>query len=167
MVRPEDGRLTDPIPTYDVLQSRQRNEKGRLIQYLQEVAPMNAAEGRHFPVCRMFDKKLDGEKRKTDKAKKMQTKQVEVNWQMSDNDLVHRLGKLKEFLEKGWRVEVLFGVKRKGWKGRKETSQEEARRILDKVRGAVGEVEGAKEWKAMQGKEGGEMMLSYVGKAKD
>ena len=170
LVQPEDNRLAGPVPTFEVLQSRQRDEKGRFTQFLQEVGPMNVEEGRYHPICKMFDKKaareLELARKKASKEKKIQTKQLEINWSVSDNDLSHRLGRLKEFLEKGWKVEILFGTKRKGWMGRREASQEEIRKVLDRIRRAVGEVDGAREWRAMQGKEGGEAKLSFEGKAK-
>ena len=170
MVRPEDNRLTEALPTLEVLQSRRRDEKGRPIQFLQEVAPMNVEAGRYHPICKMFDKKAVREaelaKRKTGKEKKIQQKQLEISWTVTDNDLSHRLSRLKEFLEKGWKVEILFGTKRKGWMGRREASQEDIKRVLARIRGVVAEVEGAKEWKGMQGKEGEEAMLSFEGKAK-
>ena len=169
MVRQEDKRLTEPLPTYDVLQSRQRDEKGRPTQFLQEVSPMNVEKGRYYPICKMVDKKHDREvdlaKRKAGKQTKMQTKQLEINWTVSDNDLSHRLGNLKKFLEKGWKVELIFGAKRKGWMGRREASQEEVKKVLGRVRGTVAEVEGAKEWRAMRGQEGGEATMSFEGKA--
>ena len=170
MVRPEDNRLTDPIPLYDVLELRQRDEKGRPVQFLQEVSPMNVEELRYHPICKMFDKKATREaevaKRKKGKESKIQTKQLELNWSVTDNDLSHRLARLKEFLEKGWKVDILFGVKRKGWMGRKEATKEDVARVLERIRRAVEEVDGAKERKGMQGKEGGEAMLSYEGKIK-
>ncbi|KAL6721801.1 hypothetical protein ACLMJK_000906 [Lecanora helva] len=170
MVRPEDNRLTEPVLLYDVLQSRQRDDKGRFTQTLQEVAPINVESGRYYPICRMFDKKQQREselaKRKANKEKKQQQKQLELNWTVSDNDLSHRMGRLKEFLEKGCKVEVLFGRKRKGWMGRREPSEEEINKVLERIRGTVAEVDGAKEWRGMQGEAGKEAMLSFEGRPK-
>lgn len=118
----------------------------------------------------MFDKKAVLEKesarRKAGKEKKLVTKQLECSWTMSDHDLGHRLGRLKEFLGKGWRVEVVFGAKRKGWADRRAPTQDETKKILANIQAAVKEVEGAKELRAMQGKEGEEATLSFEGKAK-
>jgi len=170
MVRPSDQRLSEPIPTYQVLESRERDEKGRPTQFLQEVAGLNVEQRRFYPICRMFDKKAAREhalaKRKEGKGKKFVTKQLECSWTMSDNDLGHRSGRLKEFLEKGWRVEILFGTKRKGWMGRRAASAEEISSVLSKIRATVGEVDGAKELRKMQGKEGGEAMLTFEGNPK-
>lgn len=167
VVRPEDGRLSEPQILSKVLDTRERDEKGRPTQYLQEV--LAKSEDRPYPICKMFDKKAareaDEAKRKAAKTTKMHMKQLEVSWTVSDNDLGHRMGRLKEFLEKGWRVEVIFGSKRKGWKNRREATVEEAERVLEKIRNVVREVEGAKE-RPMQGKVREDAVLCFEGKAK-
>ena len=163
-----DGKLTDLQILTEVLSRRECDSKGRPTQFLQEVAP--ATLDRPNPICRMYEKKASREieeaKRKATKTTKMQTKQLEVSWAMSDNDLGHRLARLKEFLEKGWRVEVVFGSKRKGWMNKRAASAEEAANVLERIKGAVGEVEGANEWRGMQGKIGGEGKLSFEGPKK-
>lgn len=170
MVRPEDRRLAEPQFLSEVLDARERDEKGRPTQFLQEVSPPSGELP--YPVCKMYDKKAAREaeeaKRKATKATKMksQSKQLEVSWGVSDNDLGHRMARLKEFLEKGWRVEIVFGSKRKsGWKDKKEASPEEANKVLEKIRKTVSEVEGAQE-RQMQGKVGQEAILCFEGKTK-
>lgn len=170
VVRQSDGRLSEPIPTYEVLESRARDEKGRPIEYLQEVGGPDVEAGRYYPVCKMFDKKAERErevaKRKAGRERKFVEKQLECSWAMSDNDLGHRLVRLKEFLEKGWRVELLFGKKRKGWMAKRTATAEEVASVLDKIRAAVREVDGAIELGEMQGKPGEEAKLSFEGKVK-
>lgn len=169
VARPEDTRLTEPQFLSEVLDARERDEKGRPTQFVQEVSP--PSEERLYPICRVYDRKAAREaeeaRRKASKTTKMkwQSKQLEVSWTVSDNDLGHRMARLKEFLEKGWRVEIVFGSKRKGWMDRREASPEEVRNVLEKIRRAVGEVEGAQE-KQMQGKVGQDAILSFEGKAK-
>ena len=161
-----DKRLSDPIPTYDALQLRQRDEKGRLLQYLQEVASANEEKGRYYPTCKLFDSKVVREtkeaRRKSSKEDKVQRKQLEVSWHATDNDLSHRLRKLKEFLEKGWRVDLIFG--RRG--RHREASQDNINRVSNRIKEVVKEVDGARETKALKGIEGGPATLSYEGKAK-
>ena len=170
MVRPEDGRLAEPQLLNEVLKARSLDEKGRPTQFVQEMSPRS--EERPYPICKMYDKKAAREaeeaKRRASKVTKMkwQSKQLEVSWAVSDNDLGHRLARVKEFLEKGWRVEIVFGSKRKsGWMERKEASSEEAEKVLGKIRKAVGEVDGAQE-RQMQGVVGKEAILSFEGKVK-
>ena len=169
MVRPEDERLAPPQFLSEVLAARARDDRGRPTQFVQEVSPPSPE--RPYPVCRLFDKKAAREaeeaRRKAGRAgrTKWQAKQLEVSWTVSDNDLAHRMARLREFLEKGWRVEVVFGSKRKGWMGRREPSAEEAGAVLEKIRKVVGEVEGAQE-KQMQGQVGKEAVLLFEGKAR-
>jgi len=171
VVHPETQRLSGPHMLMDVLDEREMDDKGRPMQYIQEVAPADheADPPRYYPIVKLFDKKLEREKeserRKAGKEKKQQNKQLEVSWTIGDGDLGHRLGRLKEFLVKGWKVELLFGVKRKGWNKRREPTQEEVAKVLEKIREAVQEVEG-KEWRGMQGKEGAEAVLYFEGKTK-
>lgn len=170
IVRQSDQRLSEPMLLDDVLESRARDEKGRLIEYLQEVGGPDIEGGRYYPVCKMFDKKAEREreiaKRKAGREKKFVEKQLECSWAMSDNDLGHRLARLKEFLEKGWRVEILFGKKRKGWMAKRTATAEEVASVLSRIRTAVHEVEGAAELGEMQGKPGEEAKLSFEGKIK-
>lgn len=168
MVRPPNDGLTEPLLLSEVLAARERDEKGHPTQFVEEVAP--AGEERPYPVCKMIDKKAAREaeeaKRKANNKTKWQTKQLWVSWTVSDNDLGHRMARLKEWLGKGWRVEVVFGSKRKsGWGKRRVVSSEEADKVLEKIRNAVGEVEGAQE-RQMEGTVGEEAMMSFDGKAK-
>lgn len=106
--------------------------------------------------------------RKKEKEKaKVQDKRLEIGWSVSDNDLGHRMGKVKEWLGKGWRVEVVFGSRRKsGWGKKRVVSAEEAEGLVEKIRRAVGEVEGAREKKGMEGEVGGEAIFFFEGKVK-
>lgn len=169
MVDPQDERLAAPRLLSEVLEARERDEKGRPTQFVQEVSPPSGE--RAYPVCKMFDKKAAREaeeaRRKAGRATKAkwQEKRLEVSWTVSDNDLAHRMARLREFLDKGWRVEVVFGSKRKGWNERREAGPEEANKVLEKIRKAVGQVEGAQE-KQMQGRVGKEAVLLFEGKAR-
>lgn len=166
------SQLSAPLPLTTVLSSRARDEKGRFTQFVQEVASARSPQ-RPYPVCKMMDKKAAREaeeaQRKAARANKATgpagQKRVEVSWGVSDYDLGHRMVRLKGFLEKGCRVEVVFGSRRRGWMGRREVGGEEAERVLGKIRRAVGEVEGAWE-RGMQGEVGKEAVLSFEGKAR-
>ena len=166
----EDGKLSQPMSLLDALNSREKDERGRPTQFLQEVAPANRDEERPYPICKMFDRRHEREiemaKQKEKKEIKKQEKQLEINWTINDNDLGHRLGKLREFLEKGLKVEIMFGVKRKGWRQRRQADEEDTRTLVDKIKKTVEAVEGAREWKPMSGKLGGQAVLYFEGKAK-
>ena len=166
----EDGKLSQPVSLLDALNSREKDERGRPTQFLQEVAPANRDEERPYPICKMFEKRDEREiemaKQKVKKEMKKQEKQLEINWTINDNDLGHRLGKLKEFLEKGFKVEIMFGVKRKGWRQRRQASEEDTKTLVGKIKRTVEAVEGAREWKPMSGKLGAQAVLYFEGKAK-
>jgi translation initiation factor IF-3 len=86
-------------------------------------------------------------------------KNLELNWAIAGGDLKHRLGRLKEFLREGRKVEILLGPKRKG---RKATEQE-ADAVMKAVRDAVTECKGASEVKS-EGTVGGVLTIVYEGR---
>jgi translation initiation factor IF-3 len=93
----------------------------------------------------------DAEKAKAKAARRgggAGTKTLELNWAIDKGDLGHRLDKMKTFLEKGLKVEIVLASKRRG----KQATEEEAQLLLRKIKDAVKEVDGAKEMKPMEGK---------------
>jgi len=54
------------------------------------------------------------EKRKAKKEKNLHliTKEVELSWAISEHDLGHRMKKVRQFMEKGYKVAVTLGVKK-------------------------------------------------------
>ncbi|KAL8702542.1 MAG: hypothetical protein Q9201_004283 [Fulgogasparrea decipioides] len=121
-----------------------------------------------IPVCKVIDKgsfRLAEEaKLKSKKNASPVTKEVEINWGMAENDFKHRLERLKKFLDQGKRVEIVFGRKRKGWMQRKDVTDREAKSILEQVREAAGTVEGAREWKNMEGQVRGALVMFFEAK---
>jgi translation initiation factor IF-3 len=93
--------------------------------------------------------------------KKPKIKTIELNWAIDANDLGHRLAKMKEFLEKGSKVEVILAPKRRG----RKATPEESRAVVDRIMAAVGEVDGAKEAKMMAGNLGAQCTIFLEGKA--
>ncbi|KAJ5050682.1 uncharacterized protein L3040_002557 [Drepanopeziza brunnea f. sp. 'multigermtubi'] len=141
----ENGRLCDPRPTHDVLATIDRK-----VSTLVVVVP--ADPHTHAPpICKIFNKQALRESEtarlKAAKGGGVTTKTMELNWAIGANDLGHRMGKLKGWLEKGWRVEVLVAGKRKG----RKANEEEAEGVLGAVRGVLAEA-GGKETKPMEGK---------------
>lgn len=123
-----------------------------------------------IPVCKIVDKKAFRLSQiQKDKAKKnaaLTTKQIELNWAISQHDLSHRLDKLKEFLTQGRRVEVVFGKKRKGWMQRKDVTDEEAQALLHQIREAVKTVESSREWQSMEGQARRQAIMFFEAKKK-
>lgn len=117
----------------------------------------------NLPICKLItEQELWAERRQKEKPKKTvadTSKQVELNWAAERNDVEHRVKKLQEFLREGRKVEVLLAPKPQR-KGRKATP-EEIEGMLKTLRAAVAEVEGAAEWKAMDGVEGKQSILYF------
>ncbi|KAM3084577.1 hypothetical protein ACMFMF_001931 [Clarireedia jacksonii] len=125
-----------------------------------------AAEPGDSPICKIIDKKqAHAAKKAAKKAGKNPgavIKTVELNWAIDTNDLGHRLNRVKEFLEKGNKVEVVLASKKKG----RKATQEEAEALVKRVQEAVAAVDGAREIKNMEGKILATATLFYEGKAK-
>ncbi len=104
------------------------------------------------PICKIMNKQAMREaekaKAKANKNPAATVKTIELNWAIDGNDLGHRLGKMREFLGKGFKVEVLLAGKKKG----RKATEEEAKNLLERLREAVRDVDGARELKPMEGK---------------
>lgn len=152
-----DGRLEKPSSTHEILQSMDRKTQSLVVVALSEAgAP---------PICKIMDKKAmrEAEKARAKAARSsaVTVKTVELNWAIDGNDLAHRLQRIKDFLGRGNRVEVLLAAKRKG----RKASEEEAERLLERIRGAIGEVDGARESRDMEGRLLGTATIYAEGKA--
>ncbi|KZF26653.1 hypothetical protein L228DRAFT_243152 [Xylona heveae TC161] len=139
----EEGGLDEPVPLRDILDSIDRTIY-RLVQ-LTKLEPNTPA------ICKIISKRelLEASKAKAKPPKNPQAsaKKLELNWAIAPNDLSHRLRKLEEFLEAGRRVEVLLAPKKKS----RMATAAEAETTLKRIREAVDSVNGAKEWKPMEG----------------
>jgi translation initiation factor IF-3 len=120
-----------------------------------------------LPTCKILPKQeLRVRGRTKDKQMRKQKtvlasgKQLEVNWAIDANDLKHRLGRLKEFLMQGRKVEVMLGPK---GKGKRKATPEEAAAVLVKIRDVVRECKGSSETKKSDGELGGVMTLYFDG----
>lgn len=141
----EDGKLHDPRSTTLILASFDRKTHSLV----------TVVEGERGvpPICKIMEKKALREAEKAqDKARRKAAsgktgKTIELNWAIDNNDLGHRLKKMKDFLEKGYKVEVVLAKKRKG----KVMGTEDCEALIKRVRKAREEVEGSSE-KRMEGK---------------
>ena len=149
-----DGKLGPPqAPSY-VLRMIDRK-----VEFIEQ---LDVVDG--VPVCKIMNKK---DAREAVKARKKQkqpsavTKYLELNWAIDKNDLAHRLGKLREFLEQGKRVEVLLLKKKKRMR---DATTEEGRQTLASLGTFVKGIQGAKELRPMEGTFLGRATLFYEGK---
>lgn len=131
--------------------------------FLVQVSPPDSEE---IPVCKILDKVKvrEAERAKSKPVKDLSTttKQLELGWAIDTNDLEHRMKRMKEFLEQGRRVEIIIATKKKA----RKVAKDEASLVVKRIRERIGEVDGAKEWKDMQGFSGGMVTIFVEGKVK-
>jgi translation initiation factor IF-3 len=150
-----EGSFQEPTPLRDLL-----SDIDRSTHVLRKVG--TAADG--IPVVKLVTKESLREeakakaRQKTVKKTDDLTKQVELNWAITDNDLSYRMEWLRKFLREGRRVEVLIAPKRGG----RRATKDEIQALLAKVRQEITDAEdGAEEWKDMLGLPGTQVTM-YV-----
>ena len=114
-----------------------------------------------YPICRIIDKRVEKaqalEKAKAERKKAIATKEVEINWAIAPHDLETKIRRVRDFLGKGLKVELL--LLRKPQRSKRKATLDEAQETLRKVREAIQEIPGAKESKGMQGAVGNHAKL--------
>ncbi|KAI1438825.1 hypothetical protein GGR50DRAFT_303100 [Xylaria sp. CBS 124048] len=166
-----EGRLSQPRRLEHVLATLSEHES---LVMVAPPPPTQVASGPNPPmvrappaaICRIIDLKAQMEKAKQT-AKEAEllgkiTKQLEISWVIAANDLSHKMKRLKEFLEKGLRVEVMLARK----KGSTPATTEQCEEVIQHIRGVFDSVPGATEFKKMDGKMGMAVKLSLVGPEK-
>lgn len=91
-------------------------------------------------------------------------KTLEMNWAIDNNDLGHRIERIKDFLGRGNKVEILISPKRKGRKADINEANELVHRLRDVVIGEEGISLGWREQKAQEGLVNGKLTLFFEGK---
>ncbi|KAK8101652.1 translation initiation factor IF-3 [Apiospora kogelbergensis] len=148
-VADETGALSEPQRTSDILAGLDR-KKWSLVMVapppeLKEEEEEEGVEDSNLSfqdmplaepkaaICRLIDKyayaKVAEEKEKEARRKKLNTKEIELNWAIAAHDLGHRLTQLEGFLSKGKTVEVMLAKKRGG----RLASKAEGEAIIEKI----------------------------------
>lgn len=183
LVRGDDGRLSEPRRTADVLagldplvsslvviampQKQEGEEDGAAAAAAGDDggSEVTTRSGPQYPICRVVDKKAlqtaAVEKAKAERKKTVGTKEVEINWAIAPHDLQTKLRQLKGFLAKGLRVQVLMLSRAK--RKKRQASKDESAEVLRMVKEAIDEVPGSKEFKGMEGVVGGQARLFWEG----
>ncbi|KAF2486249.1 hypothetical protein BDY17DRAFT_321061 [Neohortaea acidophila] len=156
--------LPRPQTRYDTLQTLNL-ETHRLIQIPGQFHPEDK-----LPICKIVSKAevFEAKRRAQAEAKEKKKyegaaktlKTLELNWAMDGNDLGHKMGKVREFLTEGRKVEVVLAAKKRG----RKASLEECEGVLKRIRETVEEVSGAREAREMEGKVGGFAKLLFHGR---
>ena len=117
-------------------------------------------------ICKIIDKEAarlaEEEARQKARQRAVATKELELNWAIAAHDLEHKARRLREFLAKGFTVEILLAKKRRG----RPATREEANALLETVRAIAEEVPGTRQTKRMEGEVGGVVKLVYEGPSK-
>lgn len=164
----DEGRLNEPEPLRPLLASFDPKE-WRLV-CLEKVPDDPEDQRRWIPVCKMINRKEEYDKERAKKAERktvtkktadpLNVKTLELNWAIDvNNDLNHRLNKVKEFLAEGRRVEIVLAKKKRG----RVATRDECDNVLSRINAAVEEVKGARQLKPMEGKVGAVAMLLLEG----
>lgn len=170
-VKLPNGRLSEPQSLADILDGRAHDEKDKYSQFVQELAPADPKTGREYSILAYFDKKQvkEQELAQKKKSKHVATKEksLELSWSIDGHDLQHRLDRMKAFLEKGNKVEVVFGSTRiRGWGLKRKITEDEGQVLLDKFRQMALEVEGTKVLKELNGRLLGQASICFQGPSK-
>lgn len=170
-VKLPNGRLSEPQSLQDILDGRAQDEKGKYSQFVQELAPADPQNGRQYSILGYFDKKQLKEQELAQKKKNKQAttkeKSLELGWSIEGHDLQHRLDRLKAFLEKGNKVEIVFGSTRiRGWGLKRKITEAEGKALSEKFRQTALEVEGTKVLKELTGNILGQASMSFQGPGK-
>ncbi|KAF2102587.1 hypothetical protein NA57DRAFT_12099, partial [Rhizodiscina lignyota] len=163
-----DGRFLPAQPIHQIL--RTYNRETHTLMQLQAGNPdAPRIEQQHWPVAKIVShqelRDIDAKKREAIKQQKKTTassKQMELSWVIGENDLGHRLKKIREFLEEGRKVEITVTTKR----GMRAVTEKECAGLVAKLRRILGTVNGAKEYKEPEGSVGKMYMMFWEAKTK-
>jgi len=166
MIVMEGKGLTGPHETEAVL--RGLNLKTHTLRVVSTAKQAGDRGGGGLPICKIFNRAEEAAKKASELAAraekekqkgKQKYKIVEINWAIAENDLLLKTKRMKEFLESGYRVEVVLLGKRHG----RKATEEEAKEVVRRVKEALGEVVGAKEARNSEGNVGRTMRM-YIEK---
>ncbi|KAI1130908.1 hypothetical protein F5Y10DRAFT_234632 [Nemania abortiva] len=114
-------------------------------------------------ICKVVD---DAAERAAEKAVEREarraaqgTKTLELGWAIAAHDLGHKMTRLRAFLEKGLRVEVLLARKR----GARKATAEESQELVRSIRAHALDVAGTTEFKKVDGFVGGVLKMFFEG----
>jgi len=119
-----------------------------------------------YPICRIVDVKAERAAQQLKEKDEMhrlsvRTKELELNWAIAPNDLERSLKQLRNFLEKGYFVQV--SLLRKFKRGKRVATEDEVKALLQRVDEAIKEISGVRETKKREGVMGKQLKLSLQG----
>ncbi|KAI0157266.1 hypothetical protein GGR57DRAFT_61736 [Xylariaceae sp. FL1272] len=158
----ETGSLSEPQLTTLVLSRLKKGYSLVMLSAPRPEDPKSPAE----PICKIFDVKAEQAKvhEAEAEAKRLEkgTKTLELNWAIAPGDLGHKMKRMKEFLDKGYRVEMLLARKR----GTRRATRGEAEALVEAVRESAESVTGTAEVKKAEGAVGDQLRMIWQGPKK-
>jgi translation initiation factor IF-3 len=139
LVDPETGRLTPPTTMEEILASIDRKR-----QFVELVSVDHGAVVKIINKKEAFEKRKQQKVRAKENAKKNTQKEVQLTWGVAAGDLTHKLNKVRQALEKGSKVDLVFAPK----KGQPLPTPTEMRKRAQETVDSLADV--GKEWKAME-----------------
>ena len=157
-LRQEDGSISEPQATADVLLRLNSTIESLVVVAMPSKNttgdPEQDLRQPQHPICRIVnvleERRAEQEKAREQRKKATMFKELEFNWSINTHDLDHWMIKLKDFLEKGLRVEVRMMRRTRG-KARRQATMAEAEELVRRIRETVAAVPGAREVKDMEG----------------
>ena len=160
----DKGEAEGPIQTAFALTKLSPNESLRMIK------PYVPADQKNknpacYAICKIFNKQQEFERQMLLKEKKknevaIKTKELEMSWVIGDHDLVFKMKHLQNFLQKGMKVIITLGARRKGAK-KPTVDMARAEEVLKKVKEEA--ILAGRETKKPEGNPGKLMRLYYEG----
>lgn len=146
LVDPASGQLSGPYKPRDILSKIDRREY-ILLQVTKGELELSTPKGkeqkganewslRDLPICRLISKRQEyarqREKKKTTKSS--QPKVLQLTWNVTGNDLAHKIAKARGELERGQKLRAVI-LSKKGTRRALPGSEEDERRtrLVDKV----------------------------------
>ncbi len=163
-VRLDDNSLSPPARTADVLRNIDIDRVSLVLVANARSGPDQP--GPEYPICLIVDRQAERARRAEKEAlrksaRKVVIKGIELNWAIGPNDLSMKMKQLRQFLQKGYTVQVTMKpIKRRN---KKQASMDEAHAVLKAVMENLARVHGAKETAAREGSVGDTLTLVLQG----
>lgn len=159
----DNGKFNGPMPPRKAIGSLAPDESLRMIQPYVPARPKDGVMETHA-ICKIVNKAEEYARARQLRERRKQTKaagvkNVELNWGIGDHDLATKIRRISNFLEKGMKVEVELGVKKRA----KKVDDTVAQEVVKRLRKSVEEV-GAREFRPEEGGLNRTMRLYFEGK---
>ena len=152
---PETGQLSGPTSPQDILRTLNTKEFSLVVVADPETQNFGP-NGPKYPICNIVDRKAERENRHqavlAERHKKEVDKEIEINWGIAEHDLQLKMRRLRQFLDKGYKVQLTLMRKMK--RGKKLATIDECKVLLNTVEEAINQLPGVKDAKPRDGQVG-------------